>query len=145
MNSFPGLCLCQRDAHAMVQSKRQLNPGMFPWFQSPPHPRQTLLNGGDLWDLLNLDIGVAHSYISQATWRSRPPKTLFPLPLSHPAMSSEGNPSTLTSQDLSKFNKAALIKHFSTLQEMYTERGRKYVLSRREVSARQDAMTYLVG
>ena len=41
-------------------------------------------------------------------------------------MSSEADPSTLTPQDLSKISKAALIKHFSTLQEMYVERGRKY-------------------
>ena len=43
-------------------------------------------------------------------------------------MSSGIDPSTLnlTPRELSKMSKKDLANHLSTLQEMYTERGRKY-------------------
>ena len=50
-----------------------------------------------------------------------------PSPPSFPStMPAEINPSTFTPQELSKLSKKDLAKHLSTLQDMYTERGRKY-------------------
>jgi len=43
---------------------------------------------------------------------------------------SEVDPSTLTPHKLSKMNKKDVIKYLGTLQEMFTERGKKYGMSR---------------
>jgi len=48
-----------------------------------------------------------------------------PTPISS-AMSSDADPSTLTLEDLSKRNKKEILKYFSALQGLYTERGKKY-------------------